>query len=727
MKKIFSTVLVAVLALGINAQVDQNQMTVAEKRAAQYEKGVREGESVEYCGTHWKMQEMMEKYPAFKIMHEKAQEQLNKEYQEMLIQEKSKDHSNPDAKGVVYTIPVVFHVLHQYGVENISREQIEDCLFIMNRDYRLQNTDANNVVSTFQGMPADAEIEFAFATIAPDGSCFNGITRTADAMSYQGDQGWDQVQAIVDGNDVYQGIWPGDEYLNIFVCGEIGGAAGYTTTPSTWNGTSMTNGIWVLHNYVGSIGTANSSRSRTMTHEVGHWLNLSHLWGGTNNPGLSSNCSSDDGVADTPNTEGWTSCNLSGTTCDGNLDNVENYMEYSYCSKMFTPGQVTRMRTAINSSVGGRNNVWKASNLSAVGANAAPILCKAEFQADQFEICEGDVVTFEDLSYSNVSNWNWTFNGGTPSSSTSQNPAITYNTAGTYAVTLTVGDGTGSVSETKNGYITVRPATGAAAPIVEGFESISSIPSTDWFVENPDNGNTWAVTTAAAASGSKSIRVVNNAANEGNKDDFISNTIDLSSATDVELSFKYAFRKRNDSNTDKISVWASGDCGKTWALRKNISTLSLSTGSNTNSSGWSPSSGEWTEVVITNISSTYWTSSFRFKIQFQSGGGNNVYVDDINLTSGPTSIEENGFVSGLELFPNPMNETATLRFNLNGDHNIDMFVTDMLGKRVLDLGQAYTVAGEQTMTINKGTLSRGVYLVNLVVDGIPVTERLVIE
>ena len=278
-------------------------------------------------------------------------------------------------RGVVYTIPVVFHVLHQNTAENISFDQIEDAVSILNRDFRLNNTDAGSVHANFIGMPADAEIEFALATIAPNGDCFNGVTRTYTYYTYLGDNGGDQIQAVIDGNDVYNGNWPGDEYLNIYVASDIGGAAGYTTNPG-WSGTGMGNGIWIQHGYVGSIGTGSVQRSRSLTHEVGHWLNLSHNWGPNNNPGNTSSCSDDDGVDDTPECIGVTTCNLSSNTCSGDnaywgfnqIDNVENYMEYSYCSKMFTQGQVDRMRVALTSSAGGRNNIWKAANLAAVGA-----------------------------------------------------------------------------------------------------------------------------------------------------------------------------------------------------------------------------------------------------------------------------------------------------------------------------------------------------------------------
>ena len=104
---------------------------------------------------------------------------------------------------MIYTIPLVFHVLHNGGPENISRSQIEDAVAILNRDYRLQNADANNVQSVFAGMPADIEIEFQLATKAPNGQCFSGITRTLKSLLQTAEQMvQNQVSAIIAGNDV---------------------------------------------------------------------------------------------------------------------------------------------------------------------------------------------------------------------------------------------------------------------------------------------------------------------------------------------------------------------------------------------------------------------------------------------------------------------------------------------------------------------------------------------
>ena len=156
----------------------------------------REGETVEYCLQHKKHAELS-KNPAY------LKSLLN---DEMIRQKESANLNVP--KGTVYKVPVVFHVLHNNGIENISDEQILDALSILNRDYRLLNNDANNVQSDFQGMPKDVEVEFVLATKAPNGQCFKGITRTASSLSYNGSNGEAQVNAIVAGNDVFNGQWP---------------------------------------------------------------------------------------------------------------------------------------------------------------------------------------------------------------------------------------------------------------------------------------------------------------------------------------------------------------------------------------------------------------------------------------------------------------------------------------------------------------------------------------
>jgi PKD repeat protein len=706
-----------------------NGPTVEEKRESQRHLGVRQGEEVEYCSTHWKRQEMMEKHPALKALYEKRQRSLDKEYKEFLADRSS----NPEAKaGVVYTIPVVFHVLHQNTAENISYDQVVDAVSILNRDFRLNNADAGSVQSSFSGMPADAEIEFALATIAPNGDCFNGVTRTYSYYTYLGNDGSDQIQAVIDGNDVYNGNWPGDEYLNIYVAVDIGGAAGYTTNPG-WSGTGMGNGIWIQHGYVGTIGTGSVSRSRSLTHEVGHWLNLDHCWGPSNNPGIASNCGDDDDVNDTPECIGVTSCLLLNNSCSGDnsywgfnqIDNVENYMEYSYCSKMYTQGQVDRMRVALTSSAGGRNNIWKAANLAAVGADVAPTeLCKADFNVDKYELCAGDAVQFEDLSFNNVTGWSWTFPGGSPSSSTAQHPNVIYSTPGSYSVTLEASNGSGFVTTTKAAYIIVMPNTGRSAPYSEGFESIWSLPHPEWFVESQD-GQQWQVGGIAAATGSRSVWIDNSTPNSATDDSFISNTINLGYATSAELSFKYAFARRETTNTDKLEVWASANCGESWALRKNISSAVIGTAPE-QSGNFVPSPSQWEEVTVTNINSTYWTPRFRFKIVYVGGGGNNIYLDDINLDA-VLGVSELDLVRDFNIYPNPFNNEANVEFNLlkASDINVQMF--DMVGKLLKSDRYKNMAEGNHVLSLDASGLATGVYTVKLKVAGTELTRKVAIH
>ncbi|MBI1836504.1 MAG: T9SS type A sorting domain-containing protein [Flavobacteriia bacterium] len=686
----------------------------------------REGESVEYCTTHKKMKALLQNPEALKMYNE-GQAQLE--------QESNEKKGTGVEKGTIYKIPVVFHVLHIGGIENISRDQILDQLSILNRDYRLQNADANNVQSPFQGMPADIEIEFVLATKAPNGQCFNGVTRTQNALSYDGADGGAQADAIQAGNDVYQGNWASNKYLNVFICGEIGGAAGYTMNPSNWGGNNMSNGgIWILHNYVGSIGTSDVSHSRALTHEIGHWLNLSHTWGPNNNPGNTSSCGDDDSVDDTPICIGVTSCAIFSNSCDDLnpspgitsswttdvVDNVENYMDYSYCSKMFTPGQKSRMRTALQSSVAGRNNLWTTTNLNSTGTNGAPTLCKAEFSATKTIICAGDSVFFQDETYNNVSGWNWTFNGASPATSTLQNPAVTYATPGFYTVTLTATDGSSNQTETKTAYIQVLP-NAATLPFYDSFESYSTLSNiNEWAVFNGGTNNTFELATNAGSSGTKSVRLINFGQTGSNTDELLSAPVDLSSfaSTDViTLTFKYAYRKVNSTNTEYLKIFATNNCGDTWTIRKSISGNTLS--NLTYSSSWTPTSSDWTTVHVTNITSTYFVDNFRYKFKFDGNGGNNIYLDDINMYQGAPSntivtngISENKATIDFSIYPNPTDKELNVDFSVTMDQDVVFTIYDVTGKMTqTNLIKAKT--GSNMVLLNTESLNAGIYMLNI--------------
>ena len=162
-------------------------------------------------------------------------------------------------------IPIVFHIIHFNGVENISDEQVHDAVSVLNRDFRALNPDLETVIEEFEDITADIDIEFRLARKDPNGNCHSGITRTVSTMTFEGE---DEVKELIS--------WPRDMYLNVWVCEEASGAAGYAYLPGSVNnwGNEWLDGIVIQNSYLGSIGTSNTFRSRTLTHEVGHWLNL---------------------------------------------------------------------------------------------------------------------------------------------------------------------------------------------------------------------------------------------------------------------------------------------------------------------------------------------------------------------------------------------------------------------------------------------------------------------
>ena len=681
----------------------------------QFTYGQVSNSSLKPCYTDQLHQQQMENNPAYAKQHMENQILLKK------VEEEMKKNKQP--KGTVYTIPVVFHVIHNGGPENVSSEEIFDLLEGLNRDFRMTNLDTGLVHSTFKPIMADVEIEFVIATKAPNGQCFSGITRTQSETTFES-SGTNQRNAVINGNDVYQGEWYGDEYMNVFIVANADGAGGYTSFP---NSTGMRNGIWLLYSQF---------RNRIFSHEVGHWLNLPHIWGNNNDPEDPSACSFDDGVDDTPRTIGQTDCSIGANTCSNDaidgywqtdvIDNVENYMNYSDCRRMFTQGQVDRMRAAITSFAGGRNMVSSVSNLIDVGAFNNAELCMADWKTIRQIVCEGDSVGFIDESYHNVSEWIWTFPGGSPSSSTAQNPKVYYATPGQYDVTLSISDGNTTISETKSNFITVLSSQGQALPIEEGFEDITSVPNQEWKIENEDGDVTFEITNVAAATDSKSLLLRNYYNDETDVDALISNPIDLSGVSSIDFTFKYAFARKTDSDKDELTVYASDNCGLSWSTRKKLISGQLGTANNT-TSFWFPSASDFETVSVTTISSNYFVENFMFKIEFKSGGGNNLFIDDINISSPNVGIDEQSNLEELNVYPNPTDGLSNLQFSLHKQQHMEIELVDMVGRQISKVHTGTLQSGSHNLTIPTQNLSQGIYMLQINYGTNTISKKIVVE
>jgi hypothetical protein len=274
---------------------------------------------------------------------------------EQALQNWIKTHPNIQSrKGSIITIPVVVHVVYATPSENISAAQVLSQIAILNKDYRRLNADTSAIPSVFAAVAADCEIEFCLATKDPNGNSTSGITRTATKQTSFSPGTFNGVSWSNDGVKYTSSggtdAWNTSKYLNIWVC-DLGNLRGYAQLPG---GPSSSDGVVVDYTRFGNIGTAAwaSFTIRTTTHEIGHWLNLNHIWG--NNIKETSNCGDDycdDTPAESSSTYGtptfpyntYSACN-SGA----NGEMFMNYMDYTDCRSMFTQDQKTRMRATID-------------------------------------------------------------------------------------------------------------------------------------------------------------------------------------------------------------------------------------------------------------------------------------------------------------------------------------------------------------------------------------------
>ena len=642
------------------------------------------------CGQHIVLKKLLED-SVFKSFYEKEQKPLVNKSQNL----------NLNNRGIVYKIPVVFHIIHNNGVEKIDRDQAIDALQILNRDLRALRADTATVDTLFKPLIADIEVEFVLATKSPDGSCFNGITMTESVYSYNngGINGSDQVNDIMMYNNVYQGNWPGNQYLNVFVCGSVGtGIAGYTNYPSGFFGNTMNNGVWLRHDYCGSIGTGSPSGSKTFVHEIGHWLNLPHTWGSTNEPGLATNCNSDDGVSDTPNTIGSNWCNYNEVTC-GPVANIENHMEYSSCRKMFTQGQKSRMRTALNSTTGGRSNLITPSNHFATGIDAPAPFCEVDFFANRYVTCSGDSIYFEDYSFHNPISWDWNFQGALPNTSNLESTYAKYQLPGVYDVSLTAsGDSINFITETKNESVVVMNYFGDQLPYYQDFENVN-FNAPEWISKDLN----WSITDEVSYNGSYCLKLQNQGLAEGTQQTLESKTLNLSDSSKAYFTFKYAYARKNSSNNDFLRILGSYDCGKTWATRKIIYTNQLITAADQNN--FIPTYSEWKEANIVSLIGPFCVSNFRFKFEFNSGGGNNLYIDNINISYKNTTGTDSFINQEISVYPNPSSDFLKISAFKNID---EINIYDIMGKQVYS-----NKTNTKTLDLNISNFKNGYYSIKI--------------
>jgi len=700
------------------------------------------------CNTFEAMEEGFQANPALKAQFEASQAQFEIEYQNAI----NKVNSSAKVAVPVYTIPVVFHIM---GNLNVSDQAFTTLMTYVNNDYAKTGSDIGTINPTFSSLYVDSEIRFALAQKDPNGNCTNGIIRHPTDNMY-----WSQSSPAYNYSGTGTNRWPTNKYLNIYIveciasstysCPTTGGAyiGGYTYlpggTPYTANG-NMGDAIVLLRNQVNVTGP---SDARTISHEIGHWLNLSHTFGSSNNPKFDPSnmptapvtCSTDN-VADTPPTGGYFSI-CSPNALDCSVPNIENIMDYASCPKMFTQGQITRMRTALTSATGGRNNLWSAANLLATGITpgytCAPV---ANFNANKLANCAGSTITYTSTSEIGDSGGvSWTFEGGTPATSTATSVAVSYPTPGTYSVSLTATNTAGANTLNKTSYVNIVNGTaGLLAPVLYSFDA-STLPSDITITNRNASTVTWAQKLANGATSSPNSIFINNftASNIGGHIDIFETPVfNFSNTTNIVLSYYYAYAKRSATQNDSMKIQYSLDCGGTWSNVLGLPTISqMATASGgTLTSAFNPTPAQWVNKTIVSSLLAALNNKpsvklrFYFRVDPTKTTANNIYIDQINITGNVvTSITELEKSMELAIYPNPTSSSSTLDFTINSNEKATVTLVDLMG-RVLETSTLTSDNnGHVNHTVNaNGKLASGVYIINIDVNNQRVSKKLVIQ
>lgn len=569
---------------------------------------------------------------------------------------------NKSINNTTYRIPIVVHVIHLGEAvgsgTNISDAQIYSAMRTLNDAYR------KKAGSPFDANGVDTQIEFCLAQKDPLGNSTTGIIRVDGSST--SDYATEGVTSSGTNNETMikaLSKWDNTKYYNVWIVSEIDGNDGgagtqgyayYPGAPASLDGTII---LYNSFGYdpTGTLGYNLKSYTNyniTFIHEMGHALNLYHTFEGDGTGSAcpsNSNCAIDgDEICDIPPHKRSTSTCLADNTvnpCQSGstaADYQHNYMDYSSddCQNMFSADQSTRMNAALTS--GPRASLVTPTNLTNCGCDIPVVL----FSASPTNPCPGMPVQFTDESLNFPTSWSWTLTGGSPASANTETPTSTYNTAGAYNVTLQVTTA-GAVTKTVTKSAYINPVASATLPFTENFEA-ATFPPTGWASINPDapdagwgnlGAHGWerrpATGNTGSTNGCAAMDCYNYNLSGTQVDDLIMKPVSLMNMATSTMTFKVAYEHYpNSVNYDSLRVFVSTDCGNTFpdtVYANGGETLTTTGSSSGSSSQFTPSSAsEWrTETV--NLDA-YVGQSIIIKFSSYSKYGNDMYLDDINIT-----------------------------------------------------------------------------------------------
>jgi hypothetical protein len=196
--------------------------------------------------------------------------------------------------------------------------------------------------------------------------------------------------------------------------------------------------------------------------------------------------------------------------------------------------------------------------------------------------------------------------------------------------------------------------------------------------------------------------------------------------TTPTLTFKVAHAQKTSTSADKLQFYVSTNCGESWVLRKALTGASLST-AGVSSASFVPNASQWVTQSV-NLNGYTAQTNLYFMFRFTSDGGNNIYIDDINISGTTIGVDELENNLNFNIYPNPANENTVIDFSLISKQTVDLKVMDVVGREVSTIFNGTLNTGDYKYNVNEqAKLAAGVYFIKLTVDNRVFTKKLIVE
>jgi Pregnancy-associated plasma protein-A/Secretion system C-terminal sorting domain len=682
----------------------------------------------EKCGTMQNLELQWQANPRLKQQFEDERSRFNK----VLRQGAYRLSSTQNGNRTSVTVPVVFHIVIN-NQSLVTDAQILAQLDTLNKDYAGLNGDSVNVPSWFKPFFGQSGIQFCLAKQTPGGDPTSGIERTTTSQTSFTNTDNGVKHAASGGAD----IWDPSSYLNIWICPLSNGLLGYGTFPNTGNENEQ--GVVVEYRSIPAGSYTIYNGGKTLTHEIGHYFNLYHIWGDDNGA-----CTGTDFIDDTPNQANSNSTCLTGIVTDnctatGNGIMYQNYMDYTYdnCLVMFTVQQVARMesalvayRSSLLTSTGCQTPVSYNLDAQLKSVNQpAQRVCTNPF-APVISIRNRGSQTLTSLTITSVlDNTTTATFAWTGSLAQLASADVTLNTvtatAGIHTLKVYLANpNNGTDQNTINDSLTINfQYNNPVTSISEGFEG-SVFPPTGWDIVNPDQGITWKKVTDVAKTGNASVMIDNLDYSAVGQQDYLRlPDATIAGVDSAFFSFQVAaatFTNITTSNNtwDTLEVLVSTDCGQTYTSVYKKYGSSLVTHTSPLTTSFVPAASEWRKDSV-NISN--YISAGRILLAFRNTTGfeNNVYIDDVNLRT--VTINPNLKSRGFLVTPSPTTGLVTVQFYPQPTKVKGIAIFNMSGQKV-----AETIVNGQSnyYAFDISRYSAGAYIVRVVMGNDVITKKI---